>query len=293
MTMHFGLFNINNNACSHPDTMAAVATGAEAAGFESLWTGEHVVLPDPQVPPSPVPPQGRMLDGGIALTFAAALTKTIRLGTGIIILPQRNPLVLAKELASLDVLSNGRLVFGVGVGYLEPEFRALGIPMEERGARTLEYLEAMVAIWSQDKPSYEGRFVSFSGVDAHPRPVQQPSPPIVMGGHTAAAFRKAVTHSNGWYGFTLDAGRTEKCLEGLRVAAARYERPAHLGPLEISVTPAGRTDRESVEAFAAMGVHRLVLLPRHAPGADRTAELGKDAIAGFIEDIATNHIGQY
>jgi alkanesulfonate monooxygenase SsuD/methylene tetrahydromethanopterin reductase-like flavin-dependent oxidoreductase (luciferase family) len=124
-------------------------------------------------------------------------------------------------------------------------------------------------------------------VDAHPRPVQQPSPPIVMGGHTAAAFRKAVTHSHGWYGFALDPARTEKCLDGLRVAAERYERPAHLGPLEISVTPAGRTDRESVEAFAAMGVHR------HAPGADRSAELGKDAILGFIDDIATNHIGQY
>lgn len=290
MTMQFGLFNINNNACSHPDALGQVAVAAEAAGFDSLWTGEHVVLPDPQVPPSPVPPQGRMLDGAIALTYAAALTSTIRLGTGIIILPQRNPLVLAKELASLDVLSKGRLIFGVGVGYLEPEFRALGIPMEERGARTLEYLEAMTAIWSQDKPAYEGRFVSFSGVDAHPRPVQQPTPPIVMGGHTGAAFRRAVTHGNGWYGFALDVEKTAGCVAGLRAAAERHERPAGLGELEITVTPAGRLDRAAVERYAELGVHRLVLLPRHAPGADRAAPLDGDAITAFIEDVATTHL---
>lgn len=290
MPMQVGLFNINNNACSYPATLAAVAQAAEAAGFESLWTGEHVVLPDPQVPPSPVPPRGRMLDGAIALTYAAALTTTIRLGTGIIIVPQRNPLVLAKELASLDVLSNGRLLFGVGVGYLEPEFRALGIPMADRGARTLEYVEAMTAIWSQEAPAYDGRFVSFSGVDAHPRPVQQPSPPIIMGGHTAAAFRRAVTHGHGWYGFALDAAKAAACIEGLRTAAERYERPAALGELEITVTPAGRTDAEAVERFSALGVHRLVLLPRHRPGVDRSAPLDEAALLGFVEDIGTTII---
>lgn len=290
MPMRIGLFNINNNACSYPATLAAVAQAAEAAGFESLWTGEHVVLPDPQVPPSPVPPRGRMLDGAIALTFAAALTSTIRLGTGIIIVPQRNPLVLAKELASLDVLSNGRLLFGVGVGYLEPEFRALGIPMADRGARTLEYVEAMTAIWSQEAPAYDGRFVSFSGVDAHPRPVQQPSPPIIMGGHTAAAFRRAVTHGHGWYGFALDADKTAACIEGLRTAAERYERPAALGELEITVTPAGRTDVDAVARFSALGVHRLVLLPRHRPGVDRSTPLDEAALLGFVEDIGTTII---
>lgn len=290
MSMKFGLFNINNNACSYPDTMVAVAQAAEAAGFESLWTGEHVVLPDPQVPPSPVPPQGRMLDGGIALTFAAAVTKTIRLGTGIIILPQRNPLVLAKELASLDVLSKGRLIFGVGVGYLEPEFRALGISMDDRDGRTLDYLQAMTAIWSMDKPAYEGRYVSFAGVDAHPRPVQQPTPPIVMGGHTAAAYRRAVTHAHGWYGFALDTERTAACVEGLRRAAERYERPAHLGELEISITPAGRLDTAAVERFEELGVGRLVLLPRTAPGSDRDAPLDRDAILGFIDSVSSSHI---
>ena len=131
--MHFGLFSINAYAAIEPRTAARVARAAEAAGFESLWAGEHVVLPDPQAPPSPMGPTEPILDPAIALTFAAANTTRVRLGTGIIILPQRNPLVLAKELASLDVLSAGRLIFGIGVGYLEPEFRALGAPV--RGPR--------------------------------------------------------------------------------------------------------------------------------------------------------------
>src|SRR5215213_5590149 len=149
-----GLFNINTFVCSHPENLVRVAKVAEEAGYDSVWTGEHVVLPDPQVPPSPVAPEGRMLDPAVALTFAAAHTSRIRLGTGIIILPQRNPLVLAKELASVDVLSGGRLIFGVGVGYLKPEFDALGVPMEDRGTRTLEYIEAMRAIWAADGAEY-------------------------------------------------------------------------------------------------------------------------------------------
>lgn len=260
--LSFGLFSINNFVCSEPDSLARVAKAAEDAGFDSVWTGEHVVLPDPQVPPSPVPPEGRMLDPGIALTWAAAHTQRVKLGTGIIILPQRNPLVLAKELASLDVLSGGRVVFGVGVGYLEPEFRALGIPMEGRAARSVEYIEAMRAIWSMDEPEYHGRFVDFAGVQANPRPVQQPGPPVVMGGHSAPAYRRAVTHCEGWYGFALDADATARNLEGLREAMNRYERPAWLGDLEISVTPRGRINAETVERFAELGVHRLVLVPR-------------------------------
>ena len=130
--MKFGFFGINMNACSEPDTALRVAQAAEAAGFESLWTGEHVVLPDPQVAPSPLPPHYPILDPAIALSFLAAHTNTIKLGTGIIILPQRNPLVLAKELASLDVVSKGRLIFGLGVGYLKPEFDALGVSFDHK-----------------------------------------------------------------------------------------------------------------------------------------------------------------
>ncbi len=237
-----------------------------------------MVLPDTQVPPSPLPPEARLLDPAVALAYAAALTTDIKLGTGIIILPQRNPLVLAKELASVDVLSKGRLIFGVGVGYLGPEFDALGIPMQDRARRSVEYIEAMRAIWSMDEPRYAGDYVSFSGVVANPRPVQQPGPPVVMGGHSAPAYRRAVTMCEGWYGFALDLDATRACLDGIARAGAENDRPADLGTLEITVTPRMRPSREMVEQFQELGVDRLVLLPNGGTA---------DEILAFIDHIGS------
>jgi len=228
MPLKLGLFSMTTGPCSHPDGAARVARAAEAAGFESLWGGEHVVLPDPQAPPSPLGPGDRIVDPIVALTFLAAHTSRIRLGTGIIILPQRNPLVLAKELATLDVMSNGRLIFGVGVGYLEPEFRALGAPFEERGRVTDEYLAAIRAIWTEAAPAYRGRFAAFERVQAHPQPVQKPTPPIVIGGHTRAAFRRAVQQGHGWYGFALDATRRRR--PAASTAYARQRPPSRGRP---------------------------------------------------------------
>src|SRR5580693_8043276 len=189
--MKFGLFSINNGPCASPKTAAAVAKAAEQAGFESLWTGEHVIVPDPQVPPSPVAPEYPMLDPTVSLSFIAANTAKIRLGTGIIILPQRNPVVLAKQLASLDVLSGGRLIFGVGVGYLEPEFRAIGANFARRGDVTDEFLDAMRHLWYDERPEFHGEFAEFKGVDAYPRPTQRPVP-LVVGGHSRSAYRRAI-----------------------------------------------------------------------------------------------------
>src|SRR4030095_9508272 len=162
--MKFGLFGINFGACADPESARRIAQAAEEGGFESLWTGEHVVPPAPQAPPSPSPPDVPFLDPAVALAHVAAHTKTIRLGTGIIILPQRNPVILAKELTSVDVVSGGRLIFGLGVGYLKAEFDALGVSFEEKGARAMEYLAAILALWTHDRTKYEGRFVSFSGI---------------------------------------------------------------------------------------------------------------------------------
>src|ERR1700761_559250 len=130
--MDLGLFNINSGPCSWPDGAERIARLAEELGYESLWMGEHVVAPSPRVAPSPIEPTARMLDPLVALSFLAAVTRHVRLGTGIIILPQRNPLVLAKQVASLDVLARGRLLLGLGVGYLAPEFAAIGVPLEDR-----------------------------------------------------------------------------------------------------------------------------------------------------------------
>lgn len=280
----FGLFSMNTGVCTRPEAIARVAHAAEDAGFDSAWVGEHVVLPEPRVPPSPMEPLDPILDPAVALTFIAAHTRSLRLGTGIIILPQRNPLVLAKELASLDVLSEGRLIVGVGVGYLEPEFRALGAPFADRGRRTDEYLAALRAIWSMEQPAYQGQYVSFSGVQARPRPVQQPHPPIVMGGRSPAAFRRAVQQAQGWYGFALDLAQTEQCIAGLRAAAERHGRPRELGELEISVTPRMRMDQETAAKFAALGVHRLILLPPRAQDAG--------AIEAFVATVGETLIGQ-
>ena len=258
--MKLGLFGINLGVCAQPDVARRVAQAAEAAGFDSVWTGEHVVLPDPRVPPSPAAPQTPFLDPLVALGHLAGATQRLRLATGIVILPQRNPLVLAKEVASLDVLSGGRAVLGVGAGYLHQEFAALGVPFERRGPRTDEYIDAMRALWSQEKPSFAGEFVSFGRIDAQPRPVQRPGVPIVVGGTSPGALRRAVARGNGWYGFALDPAATRRCLEGLAKAATEVERPAALGHLELTITPLPGCDAAAARAYADLGVDRLALL---------------------------------
>jgi probable F420-dependent oxidoreductase len=277
--MKFGLFGINNGPCAFPKCAASVAKAAEDAGFESLWTGEHVILPDPQAPPSPVAADFPMLDPTVALAFVAAHTTRIRLGTGIIILPQRNPVVLAKELASADVLSNGRLIFGIGVGYLKPEFEAIGAPFDHKGARAEEFLAAMIALWSMPKPEFNGKWVKFKGVNAMPRPVQKPHPEIVFGGHSAEAFSRAARLAKGWYGFALDVDGTAKCIEGLRAACQKAGRKFE--ELEISVTPRVKIDRATAKQFADLGVSRLILLQRGADEAailEQVRENGRDLI---------------
>ncbi|MGH7781624.1 MAG: LLM class F420-dependent oxidoreductase [Candidatus Binataceae bacterium] len=279
--MKFGLFGINNGPCALPKTAAAVSRAAEQAGFESLWTGEHVILPDPQVPPSPVAADWPMLDPAIALAFIAAHTERIRLGTGIIILPQRNPVVLAKELATTDVLSNGRLIFGIGVGYLKPEFDAIGAPFDHKGARSEEYLAAMIALWSQPKPEFSGTWVKFKGVNAMPRPVQKPHPEIVFGGHSAQAFSRAARLAKGWYGFALDLEGTRKCVAGVKQACDKIGR--NFAEIEISISPRGAVDLDTARRFADAGVHRLILLQR---GTDEAGLLAQ------VRDVGRDLIGQ-
>jgi probable F420-dependent oxidoreductase len=275
--VQLGLFHINMGAQARPDGLAKAAAAAEAAGFESVWAGEHVILPDPQVPPSPMAPQDPALDPLLALAWAAAHTTTVRLATGIVIMPQRNPVVLAKQVASLDVLSGGRVTLGIGVGYLEPEFRAIGANFEERGAVTDEYVAAMEALWYAEHPEFHGRFVDFAGVDAHPRPVQRPIP-IIVGGHSAPAHRRAVSSGHGWYGFAQEPEQLAESLAGLRAAAERVERPAELGRLEISVTPRRRLTAESAAAFTELGVDRVVVLPRPTDDIKATIDAAVEAM---------------
>jgi len=273
-----GLFALNQHAGG--EVLERIGPLAEELGYDSVWVGEHVVVPDPYSPPSPMQPLDPILDPLVALTFLAARTTRLRLATGIVILPQRNPLVLAKQLASLDAVSGGRVVFGMGVGYLEPEMTAVGVPMERRGTRAVEYLQAMRALWEHDRPSFEGEFVSFSGVNAYPRPVQNPLP-VVMAGHSPAAHRRAARHADGWYGFFLRQGEVADQLEGLAVAVAEERRD--MSSFEVTVTPRGQTDADAVAGYGRMGVNRLVLLPPPAGSVDE--------IEAFVRAHAPERLG--
>ena len=255
---------------------ARIAALAEELGYESLWTADHVVLPVPRGETSPLEPDAPLLDAVVSLAFFAAHTERILLGTGCVVLPQRNPLVLAKQLASVDVLSGGRLVFGAAAGYLEPELRARGVPPGERGERTTEYLKAIRSLWEDEKPAFHGRHVSFSDVAAHPRPLQ-PHVPVVLGGHAPVAHRRAAELADGWYGWMLGLRATAAQLDSLRSAAALTGRGLH-----ISITPARRLDPETVRAYTALGVHRLIVAT--PPGLDLAAT------ESFIERNAPGRI---
>jgi probable F420-dependent oxidoreductase len=265
----WGLYGLHKGSSVDPDTITRRARRAEHAGFESLWIGDHVALPVD----APDPPDEPRLELIVALTYLAAATSRVRLATGVAILPMRHPVLLAKQLTSIDVMSQGRLIVGVGVGHVERELSALGASIAERGARTDEHLAAMRALWESassppaPSPPFDGRFVSFSGVMQWPRPVQTPHPPIVCGGHSPSAYRRAVQSGNGWYGWELDPAQTARSLAELREAEQRHGRPAELGDLEITITPPPGFDADMARGYEEVGVDRLVLQPQTSAGA--------------------------
>jgi probable F420-dependent oxidoreductase len=280
------LFGLHRGGSADPDTLIRRARLAEEAGFESLWIGDHIALPAGDKAFAAYPPEQPRLECIVALSYMAALTSRVRLGVGVIVLPQRQPVLLAKQLSTIDVLSKGRLIVGIGVGYMEPELRAMGTSLAERAARTDEYLEAMRALWREEvpAPSFAGRFVSFSDVVERPRPVQQPHLPIVVGGHTEPAFRRTVKVGNGWHGFNMDLEETASALDGLRAAASRYGRPAELGELEITITPKESVDVDLARRYADLGVHRLAIQQRdmNGPEMDDLIAMVGDRLVGKV-----------
>ncbi|GAA2830729.1 LLM class F420-dependent oxidoreductase [Crossiella cryophila] len=267
--MELSVQGLNLRHTVDPGQTTRLARLAEDLGMRGWWASEHVVLPSPAPADTPMNPLEPILDPLVHLSFVAAVTERLELGTAIIILPQRNPLVLAKQVASLDHLSRGRFTLGVGAGYLEPELTAVGVPMAERGARTDEYLDAMNALWRQEAPSFDGKFTRFANVDAHPKPADQR---IVVGGHSQAAYRRAVSRGHGWYGIAANAEDLRRSLAGLRKAADQVDRPEHLGRLRIHLvqapTPPTRADADT---YRELGVDELVLFPTYDTGPDEIA----------------------
>ncbi len=264
--MKIGIFGINIGGESVARKMLPLAQKAEEVGVESVWTGEHVIVPvdyasrypyssDGKLPASP---ETNFVDPLIALTHIAAQTEHLRLGTGINILPQSNPLLLAKQAASLDALSGGRLMLGLGVGWLEEEFQALGAPFSRRGARTDDYLAAMKKVWSGEVVEHRSEFLSWSGFKSHPLPVQKPHPPLIIGGHSPAALRRAVTLGDGWFGFTQsleEFTKIHQLLDQIAQAAGR-----DLAGLEITALwNMAREGKESLEKYKELGVSRLLV----------------------------------
>ena len=183
------------------------------------------------------------------------------------------------------MLSGGRLIFGVGVGYVKEEFDTMSVPFEERGPRTSEHIEVIRTLWTSDKPEFSGQFTSFSGIQSYPHPCRAP-PPDRHRRSSPPALRRTITQGNGWYGFMLDVEGAAAAVQALEETARKVERPDHLGPLEISITPRGRLDGETVERFAEAGVHRLVPMPRGLMVPTDTPAAARDEVIASVEALA-------
>jgi len=256
--MRLGLFGANFGSLADPVLQVRVARAAEESGFDSIWTGEHVAMPI-RDNPVPTPPETPMLDSVVALTNVAAHTRRLRLGTGILVLPHHNPLIVAKALLSLDIVSGGRLIAGFAAGYVEAEFAALGVDFHRRGAITDEYLRAIRTLWTEAEPRFTGRHAAFDGIRFEPKPVQRPHPPIVIGGHAAPALRRAAREGDGWYGFGLTVEATAPLVAELRRLRADLGREDR--PFEISLTTFEPFDARLIERAEAAGIDRLIVFP--------------------------------
>ena len=264
--MNIGFFAIGLANLSRAEILAAAATTAERVGFSTLWAGEHIVFVETirseypyarTTTAPPVPTDLPILNPFVALSYAAAVTTRIRLATGVCLVPEYNPLLLAKLAASVDYVSGGRFVFGVGVGWLKEEFEALGIPWERRAARGREAIEAMRRLWEDSISSYSGEFFSFSGARAFPKPARRI--PVIVGGQTEAALRRAANYGDGWCGFNLTPAETAEKVKLLDRFLAEKGRSRN--DFEIFVSPVVTEKPDSIGAYRDAGVDELYLAP--------------------------------
>lgn len=283
--MRIGLQAIGIGAGARPDVLRAIARGAEDAGFATLWAGEHVVLferhdasryPYAADGQFSVSSNADWLDPFAALGWAAAATTTIGVATGVCLVPEHNPLVLAKQVASLDLLSGGRVALGVGVGWMAEEFAALGVPFERRAPRTREYVEVMRRLWRDDVVTFDGEFVHVTGAKSFPKPVRR-MVPVLLGGESDAALKRAAAYGDGWYGFNLSADEAAERIAALERLLA--ERGRERASFRVVVAPFSKPcDAREIDRHRALGVDELVVVaapPRSA-----------DAVTGWLDEIS-------
>jgi probable F420-dependent oxidoreductase len=285
--MRIGLHALGVGAGARPEVVRAVAKAAEAAGFATLWAGEHVVLVDRPRSRYPYSGDGRIavpsnadwLDPLLCLTYAAAATRTIELATGVLLLPEHNPVLTAKQAATLDVLSGGRLTLGVGIGWSADEFLALGVPFARRGRRTAEYVAAMRTLWTEDVASFSGEFTQFDAIRVNPKPMHRRRIPVVVGGNSDGALRRAAAFGDGWYGFNLPAAAVPERVAALAVECERQGR----SPRDLTVAVALADGKPGMlRELAEMGVTELVLVG--APEADAAGA------TAWVEDLAATWV---
>ena len=270
------------------EQVIGLAQLVESLGFESVWTFEHVMVPLEYESRYPYSKDGKMgggadsafLDPLITLTAVAAHTRTLRLGTGVNILSQANPLLLAKQAATLDLLSNGRFMLGAGIGWLKEEFDAMGVPFERRGARFDDYVVAMRKVWSGEVVEHHSDFINWSGFLSYPRPVQKGGVPIVIGGSKGKAFERIARYGDGWFAPTNDAATLAPMLEELKAACAEHGRDYNT--VEITSMWDNKDGMDAIRAFEDIGVAR-VIVPLFM--------LGRDPVAG-IKALAENVIAK-
>ncbi|MBI2802019.1 MAG: LLM class F420-dependent oxidoreductase [Gammaproteobacteria bacterium] len=286
--MKYGVFFVNVGAFSKPQAFGHLVTTAEKYGMESLWTVEHVVIPVGYHATYPYDPSGKipiptdmaLPDPLLPLAYAAAITTKIKLATGIVILPQRHPFYMAKEAATLDQLSNGRFLLGVGVGWLEDEFQALGIPFKERGARTDETIRAMRSLWKPQPEAFASKFFNWGPVEMNPKPIHPDGVPIVIGGHSAGSARRAARFGNGFFP-ALNAPQEIIALKKIIDAECHT-----LGrdPSEIEITALlPKADPALVDAMAAVGVSRLLI--GYGMGGDTSPSKIEDWLGNFAKKM--------
>ena len=264
--MKFGIGFANTGPFSVAAGARPMAVAAEASGFESLWTVEHTVVPEGYESPYPYSADGRMPgpenspipDPLVWLSFLAGVTSTINLGTGILILPQRNPVVLAKEVATLDSLSGGRLLLGIGVGWLAEEFEAIGIPFSERGARTDDHVAAMRALWSGEAASFDGRFTTFERCFAQPAPTNG-TVPIHVGGHTDAAAKRAGRLGDGFFPASANPDDLARLIDIARTTATEVGRDPDAIEVSTMAVATGAEAVDTVGRLADSGVDRVII----------------------------------
>jgi probable F420-dependent oxidoreductase len=263
--MKIGTFSTFMSPICTPEVIGDIGRRAEDIGLDSIWMGEHVVLFDKTETPYPgsadgklpVPEGGGMLDTVATFGYLAACTTTLRFGTGITLLPQRNPVYTAKEFTTLDWLTGGRIDFGIGVGWCREEVEACGYDFNTRGRRCDEILEMMQQLWTEPLAEFHGEFYDLAPCRMDPKPVQKPHIPIIVGGHSPAGFKRAAKYGAGWYGFQLDLENTASVITALDAALGEEGRSRD--DFELIITPPYRVSIDMVKGYADLGVDRLIV----------------------------------